>query len=176
MMMTHQFTLDLMIPNAPPRIQVKQGDILTHSLEITLLANGEPWLMPVGAVPLVRWFAQDPDSGESARGIFDTLPDGGNAWNWAQNQLDLVLAPQMFALPGIVRADVVFVVGEKTLATVNFEFYVNRAPADGTEPEAQSYYRVATLEQINAAISDFQTRLDAMEQTVFELDQILRNL
>lgn len=181
MMMTHSFSLDLMTPGAPTRIQVKQGDTMTHSLEISLFAQGEPWPIPGEATPLVRWFALDPESGKSARGIFDTLPNGSNAWNCAENQLDLVLVPQMFALPGIVQADVLFVAGEKTLATANFEFYVNPVPTEGSEPESQSYYKVATLEQINGVIGDFQTRLDAMEQllanlghTVLELERIVR--
>ncbi len=180
MLMTHKITLDLLDPGTPPRIQVKQGDTLTRSLEITLFAGGEAWPIPAGVTPMVRWFACDPDTGESARGIFDTLPSGVHAWNCAENQLDLILVPQMFALPGLVQADVAMVQEDKVLATFNFEFYVNRAPADGTEPEAQSYYKVATLEQINAAITalqEWQTGTDELlahlEHEVYELKRIV---
>ena len=169
MFMNHKFSLDMLDPGTPHRMAVKQGDALTHSLEITLFAGGEPWQIPAGVTPMVRWFACDPDTGESARGIFDTLPQGGNAWNYTANQLDLVLVPQMFAMPGLVQTDVALIAEEKVLATFNFEFYVHRAPSDGTEPEIRDYYRVATLEQINDAIAQLQ---DWQEST----DRLLANL
>ena len=81
----------------------------------------------------------------------------------------MVLVPQMFALPGLVQADVVLIQEEKTLATFNFEFYVNQAPVDGTEPEAQSYYKVVTLEQINAAIANLEQQVDELTRMVSEL-------
>lgn len=181
MMLTHNLTLDLLKPEIPARIQVKQGDTLTHSLHLVLLAGGEAWPIPVEATPVVRWFAFDPDSGESARGIYDTLPDGTHAWNFAENQLDLLTVREMFALPGVVQTDVVFVAGEKTLATVTFEFYVNRVPADGTEPEIRSYYKVATLEQINEALAllqeaqaDCETALIDLEREIYELKRLLQ--
>ena len=156
MLITHKIALDMMRPETPTRIQVKQGDTLTRALEVTLFCDGEPWLIPGDATPLVRWRACEPGSGEAACGIYDTLPNGNHAWNCSQNQLDLILAPQMFALPGLVQADVVLVNGENTLGTFNFEFYVNQAPVDGTEPRIQDYYKVATLEQINNAITALQ--------------------
>ena len=169
MLINHELTLDLRNPTQQERITVKQWDTLTHGLQITLFDNGEPWPIPAEATPVVRWFACDPESGETARGIYDTLPGGGQAWTAAENQLELLTVPQMFVLPGIVQADVAFVAGEKTLATANFEFYVNRAPADGTEPEVQSYYKVATLDQINEAI-------EAVQRTQAELELQLAHL
>ena len=153
MMLHHNFTLDLLQPGTPHRIPVKQGDTLTHSLDILLTANGEPWIFPADTTPVLRWHASDPGSGKYARGIYDTLPDGVHAWTTAENLLNIITVPQMFALPGLVRADVLLIQGEKTLATFNFEFYVNPAPVNGTEPEAQSFYKVASLDQINGAIS-----------------------
>ena len=184
MMITHKITLDMMKPTLPERIQVKQGDTLSCALEVHLLCNGEPWPVPGDATPLVRWFACDPETGASARGIYDTLPDGSNAWNCAENQLDLVLVPQMFATPGLVQADVALVAENRTLATFNFEFYVNPAPADGTEPEAGNYYKVATWEQVNAQLEQLETTLTGLqaetaealaqlEHRIFGLERIL---
>lgn len=169
MMITHNLTLDLLKPAISERIHVKQGDTLSHSLRILLCENGAAWPIPAEASPVVRWFAFDPDSGESARGIYDTLPDGTHAWTFAENQLDILTVPGMFALPGVVQADVVLISGEKTLATFNFEFYVNRAPADGTEPEIQNYYKVSSLEQINEALL-------ALEQEIYELKRSISEL
>lgn len=183
MLITHKLSLDLQQPGTPVRFPVKQGDTLSRTIEILLFADGEAWPIPAGVTPLVRWAASDPDTGASASGIYDTLPDGGHAWNYTENQLDLVLAPQMFALPGLVRADVALVQEDRVLSTFDFEFYVHRAPADGTEPEAQSYYKMATLEQINAAITALQEwqagaerLLSHLEQQVDELNRIVNEM
>jgi hypothetical protein len=176
MMLNHTLILDLMNPATPDRITVKQGDALTHSLTIQLLSEGEAWPIPAGVTPVVRWFAFDPDTGESARGIFDTLPDGSAAWNCAQNQLDLVLVPQMFALPGIVQADVAFTQGDKTLATANFEFYVNRVPVNGTEPRVQDYYKVVSLEQLNEVLAALDTWKAETDRLLAHLEQEVDHL
>jgi hypothetical protein len=183
MQITHKIALDMMRPEIPPRIQVKQGDSMTRALEITLFCDGEPWIISGDVTPLVRWRACDPGTGETVCGIYDTLPNGIHAWNYTQNQLVLILAPQMFSLPGLVQADVVLVNGEKTLATFNFEFYVNQAPANGTEPQALNYYKVATLEQINqaiAALQEWQADADRLmaylEHEIYELKRQVNEL
>lgn len=183
MLITHKFSLDLTRPESPRQIQVKQGDAMTHSLEILLFSDGEPWLFPAGVTPLVRWYGCDVGSGQSACGIFDTLPNGSTAWNCSQNQLDLVLPPQMFALPGVVRADVALVQGEKVLGTANFEFYVNQAPVNGTEPQFRDYYKLTTLEEINKAIASLQNQQQAFDQSlayverdIQEINEFLRDL
>lgn len=167
MILDHSLSLDMLEPGTPTRIQVKQGDTTTHGLTILLFAGTEPWLIPEDTVPLVRWSAFAPESGESARGIYDTLPDGVHAWQFYQNELKLVMIPQMFVLPGLVQADVAFTLGEEVLATFNFEFYVNPAPVNGTQPEIQDYYKVSTLDQLNAALEDLQAQITQL-RTDFE--------
>ena len=168
MLITHKFSLDLLVPQTPERIQVKQGDAFSHHLEIQLFSNGEAWPIPGEVIPVVRWCASDPGTGEAAGGIYDTLPNGQHAWNYAENQLDLILAPQMFALPGLVRADVALVQDHRVLGTANFEFYVNQAPATGTEPQAQDYYQVANLEQINAQFIHLKTLIQELREDMEE--------
>ncbi len=183
MQIVHKLSLDLLQPDTPARIQVKQGDALSRSLEIQLFSGGEPWLIPADVIPLVRWSASDPDTGAAVSGIYDTLPDGTHAWNYSQNQIDLLLVPQMFAFPGLVTADVALVQGSKVLSTFVFEFYVNRGAASGTSAQAQSYYKVATLEQINAAIGGLQTwqtqadeLLAHLEHEVYQLRHIISGM
>ena len=60
MQITHKIALDMMRPEIPPRIQVKQGDSMTRALEITLFCDGEPWIISGDVTPLVRWRACDP--------------------------------------------------------------------------------------------------------------------
>ena len=183
MHIAHKLSLDLTEKAAPARIQVKQGDTLSRSLEISLFAGGEPWPIPAGVVPLIRWAVSDPGTGQTASGIYDTLPSGGPAWNYAENQLDLIPVPQMFALPGLVRCDVMLTQGEKTLATFDFEIYVNRAAVDGSESQVQDWYKLSSLEQLNSAITalqEGQARMDEqfanLEHEVFGLKRILEEM
>ena len=171
MQIVHKLSLDLMEKGKPARIEVKQGDTLSRSLEITLFSGGEAWLIPANVMPMMRWFASDPDTGESASGIYDTLPNGANAFHYSHNQMDLILVPQMFQLPGLVQCDLVLVQGEKTLATFNFEFYVNRAPVDGTEAGMQDWYKLASLEQINSAITALQGSQETVASAVANQSQ-----
>lgn len=176
MMIVHNLSLDMMRPSNPERIQVKQGDTMSRSLELQLFCDGEPWLIPGEATPLVRWRATDPDTGETAAGVYDTLPNGSHAWNAAQNQLDLVLTPQMFLRPGLVQADVVLVTPDRTLATFNFEFYVNRSPVEGTEPQAENFYKVFTLEQINKTITELEDWQVGIEEILMALNYEIQEL
>ena len=180
MKIVHKLSLDLLQPDTPARIQVKQGDALARSLEIQLFSGGEPWLIPANVIPLVRWSASDPESGAAVSGVYDSLPDGTHAWNYSHNQIDLLLVPQMFAFPGLVTADVALVQGSKVLSTFVFEFYVNRGAASGISPQIQSYYKIATLEQINTAMDDLQNwrqetdvLLADLEHHVYELNRII---
>ena len=176
MIITHTLSLDMMQPQIPERIHVKQGDIYSRALEILLFCGGEPFPLDEDVNPILRWFACNPDTGESADGICDTLPDGNHVFQVYENQLIAVLPPQMLALPGPVQADLLLVSPEKTLATFNFEFYVNPAPVDGSTPEAGSFYKVATLEQINAAITNLQTRQASLDRIILNLEQEISDL
>ena len=183
MHIAHKLSLDLTEKAAPARIQVKQGDTLSRSLEVSLFAGGEPWPIPTGVMSQIRWAVSDPVTGEAASGIYDTLPDGTPAWNYAENQLDLIPVPQMFALPGLVRCDVMLIQGEKTLATFDFEIYVNRVPTDGSSTQVQDWYKLSSLEQLNSAITalqEWQAMMDAqfanLEHEVFGLKRILEDM
>jgi hypothetical protein len=183
MIITHTLSLDLMNPQTPQRIHAKQGDMGSRALEILLFSGGEPFPLAEDVNPILRWFACDPDTGKSASGICDTLPDGSHMFQICENQLIAVLPPQMLAQPGLVQADLLLVSPEKTLATFNFEFYVNPAVVTGSSPEAGSFYKLSSLDQINAAIAALQTwqtdtdRLIAhIEQEVFELKRIVNEM
>ena len=183
MHIAHKLSLDLTEKAAPARIQVKQGDTLSRSLEVSLFADGEAWPIPAGVVPQIRWAVSDPITGQTASGIYDTLPSGAPAWNYTENQLDLIPVPQMFVLPGLVRCDVVLTQGEKTLATFDFEIYVNRVPTDGSKNQVQDWYKLSSLEQLNSAIAalqEWQTTMDAqfanLEHEVFGLKWILEDM
>ena len=183
MLIVHKLSMDLQEKTAPARIQVKQGDTLSRALEISLFSGGEAWPIPAGVVPRIRWAASDPVTGKTAGGIYDTLPGGVPAWNYTQNQLDLIPVPHMFALPGLVRCDVVLVQGEKTVATFDFEFYVNRAAQEGNIPEVEDWYGQVSPGNSNAAVealqqwqADMDQRFAQLEHEVFNLKQILEEM
>ena len=183
MRIVHKLSMDLQEKKAPARIQVKQGDVLSRTLEITLFSGGEAWPIPAGVVPRIRWSASDPVTGKTAGGIYDTLPGGNPAWIYAQNQLTLIPVPQMFVLPGLVRCDVLLVQGEKALATFDFEFYVNRAAQEGKDPEPQDWYCQGSQGNTDAAVEALQQwqaqmdqRFAQLEHEVFNLKQILEGM
>lgn len=143
MVIVHEIDLDLQNSGQTPRIQVKQGEVFSRQVAIRLYAGGEPWQIPEGESVVIRYH------GPCGEGLYDTLPNGAAAWQAEGNILTVHLAPQMMTCHGVIQADVLFVHQDYVLATANFEIYVNLAPAAGTEPTAQNYYNVTTLEQIN---------------------------
>lgn len=140
MNMIHKIALDLM-QQEMPRIQVRQGDAYSRTVEITLTAEGKTWSVPGDARVLIRFRAHDTVTGASAEGIYDTLEDQP-AWSAAGNVLTVRLAPQMLAEQGLVQADLVFLQGDAVLATGMFEIYVNQVAVNDTVPRLADYYNI----------------------------------
>lgn len=161
MQLTHTIDIDLMNPGTPVRIQAKQGENLSRRVQLRLFAGGESWPVPAGATPVIRYHIHNLERGEDTNGIYNQFSDGSDACLVSGNTVLLIPLPQMFQKHCIVFLDVAFNLDGITLATCNFEFYVNPAPADGTEPEIQSYYRVSSLEQINRELTAMQQAIDA---------------
>lgn len=164
MKIIHEIGLDLVTQTEVPRIRVKQGDVYTRQVALHLTAGGENWTVPADASVVIRYRVCDPEGGGMVQGIYDTLPDGTAAWEISDNTVTITLVPQMTAAHGTVQADVAFIQGEKILATCNFEIYVNQSPATGAEAEAQSYYNVVTLAQINEQFQDLIYKFEFLMQ------------
>lgn len=168
MTITHEITLDFASIDQPARIFVKQGDTFTRQVAITLLADGEPWEVPEDAAVLIRYLSYVSLEAVDGRGIYDTLPDGTSAWSASGNVVTITLVPEMLARESIVWTDVVFTREDKILATGNFEIYVNQTPAKGTEAEAQSYYRVASLDTLNDWIGRTEAEMELINSRKLE--------
>lgn len=147
-----EITLDLVQFGEFPRIQAAQGDTYSRQVAITLLADGEAWSIPEDAVPLIRYHAHDAEAAADISGAYDTLPDGTPAWSAVDNVLTIDLVPAMLSVHGLVRADVVFLQDEAVLATGSFEIYVNQSALSATSAQADSYYNVTTLQQLNETL------------------------
>ena len=162
MLIHHDITIDILEPGPTPRIQVKQGDSYSRNIRIALTENGQPWPIPDGAEAVIRYRAHDPETLTDTSGIFDLLEDGTYAYIYGDNLFELMPTNALMANPGLVTLDVVFLFEDRTLATFDFEIYVNRAPVSGTAPDAPmgSYYRIANLEQINQELDKLRAAIE----------------
>lgn len=163
MIVTHPIDIDLIHPDAtPPRIQVKQGDVMTRNVRLKLYADGTAWSIDPDAEAVIRYCAHDAEGQTLTHGIYDTMEDGSPAWIITGNILEVMPISDMMARPGLVTVDVLLVKGAKMLATFSFEIYVNRAAAEGTEAEAAGYYRVASLDAINTELDTLRAAITAL--------------
>lgn len=131
MLITHEISIDLVKPDTTPRIQVKQGDVMSRNVLINLYANGAAWNISAGTSVVIRYSAYDADGLTVTHGIYDTMEDGSLAYIYSGNALEIMPIGDMMAHPGLVTVDVLLAEGEKKLATFNFEIYVNRTPSGG---------------------------------------------
>lgn len=162
MYITHDIEIDLVHPGTTPRVYVKQGDVMSRNVRITLYENGQPWLIPENATAVIRYHAYDPEGLTDATGIFDLLEDGSLSYVFSGNSFEVMPTAAMLAKAGVVTVDVVLLYEGRSLAMFDFEFYVNHGPVDGTEPQMQSYYRISTLDSINEEFDKLRAAIEAM--------------
>ena len=156
MTVTHKITnMELTGRGRPYQIHAKQGDTNTRVVEISLYANNTPFQPPDGTNFVVRFRKQDGTSG-----MYDTMPDGTTPAATAEaNLLTVNLAPQMLTCPGKVQCDVALVNGTDLLATFDFWLIVDPSPSEGTDTGSQNYYRVQTLDELNAVLDSFEQEI-----------------
>lgn len=173
MIITHPIEIDLVNPGAAPRVQVKQGESLSRMVEVRLLQNGEAWPIPDGTQVVIRYHVHDLDGAEDSTGVYDTLPNGSMAYQYTQNIVQFIPLPRMLTRHAIVSTDLVLATDGMTLATCNIEFYVNRAPNTETGAGAADYYRVMSLDQINAALDILRGDVDYLLHEVAYLTGVI---
>lgn len=168
MLINHDITIDILEPGTTPRIHVKQGDCYCRNIRIALTEKGQPWPIPDGAEAVIRYRAHDPETLTDSSGIFDLLEDGTYAYIYGDNLFELMPTNALMANPGLITLDVVFLFEDRSLATFDFEIYVNRAPVSGTTPDAPiaNYYRIANLEQINQELDKLRAAIENLGGTV----------
>ena len=163
MTVVHKIQLDLKGARELPLLRARAGEVLTRKVEVELFDGGEPWTVPADAAAVIRYQIRGSGNEEVARGIYDTLPDGEAAWEKNGNALTLTLAPAVLAFAGQVFADVLLIAGEQLLATGCFRIDVEQVPAEGGEPQMQHYYRLSTLDRINAAFAELEEQQQALQ-------------
>lgn len=128
MVIVYEFDVDLANPGETPRIQVKQGDVLSRTVYLNLRENGAEWTLDRTAIATVRYCLQATDGQVIAHGQYDKLEDDCPACTIAGSLLGVTLASAMLAQPGLVTVDVLLTKGLHQLATFNFEVLVHPAP------------------------------------------------
>lgn len=176
MTVVHKIQLDLKGARELPLLRARAGEVLTRKVEVELFDGGEPWTVPADAAAVIRYQIRGAGNEEVARGIYDTLPDGEAAWEKNGNALTLTLAPAVLAFAGQVFADVLLIAGEQLLATGCFRIDVEQVPAEGGEPQMQHYYRLSTLDRINAAFAELEEQQQALQNNLQRLDENKVNL
>ena len=126
MIITRKINLDFARSALPQPIRAVQGDSYTRAVEVTLYENGVPWPVPAGASVLVRY--RKPDN---TGGLYDTLPNGDAACTVTSNVILAILAPQMMAVAGAVKAQLEIILGSEVLATFGFVVLVEADPSSG---------------------------------------------
>lgn len=170
----HKITLDLTGQEEAPQIRVSQGDAYTRQVAITLTEGGAAWTVPEGVHGTIRYRVCDWENEKYATGAYDTLADGSLAWSAEGNVVTITLVPQMLASPGRVLVDMLLIAGEELLGTGTFWIYVNRVPVNETSAQRQSYYALASLEQINAAVEQINGTLESIREELTQLQDALQ--
>lgn len=126
MIVTTKLKMDLDRKGLACRVDGVQGDANTRVVELALFVGGAPWQIPEGVTAQIRFRKSD-----HTGGVYDTLPDGNQAWKMEGNVVSVTLAPQMLTAKGEVKMQVELVQQEKSLATFLIFLDVEENPAVG---------------------------------------------
>ena len=84
-------------------VEAMQGDGGLRSISVELTDGGKPWYPPAGTEIAVAYTHSN-----GTKGLYNKLPDGRKAVTLRNNIVTVVLAPQMLAAVGEVKAAIVF--------------------------------------------------------------------
>lgn len=141
MNVTSKISVDLTRSNRGTRVDAVQGDGNTRQVEITLLAGGAPWAPPDGVEAAIAYKHIG-----GTKGMYNKLADDTAAISISGNVATAILAPQMLAASGTVRASLVFNDAKlNRLTTFPFSVSVASNPAAGAQ-KVEDYLRLQWLE------------------------------
>ncbi|MDD5863444.1 MAG: BppU family phage baseplate upper protein [Firmicutes bacterium] len=132
---------DMTQPNFDKAVNAIQGDGNTRCVEVTLLANGKPWVVPPDAEVAIAYTKPD-----GTMGLYNRLADDTPAITVDGAVVTAVFAPQMLTVPGTVQAGIVINnTGLDQLTTFPFSVFVARNPFAGAQ-KSEGYVRLQWLE------------------------------
>lgn len=133
MIITSKLKMDLLRPEAAPLIHAVRDDSHSRALQIALFRDGTLWAVPRTAKAVIRYAKAD-----GTGGVYDTLPDGTDAWAAERNLLTVQLAPQVLTAIGRVKISVTLLTEGQQLSL--FPVFLQVAPlAEAAVTESQDY-------------------------------------
>lgn len=156
MILTHKITLRLDSREEQHFIDAVQGDSC-RSVEISLLEQGQPWVVPERTSAVVRYRRVPGGTG----GGYDTLPDGNAAYSIEENKLTIHLAPQVLSVPGTAELQVTLLCEGAELTCFSIFIRVQGNLGDASE-ENEGY--VNLTEHIRTEVEKTVTELGLTNQ------------
>lgn len=133
--------LDMARPNTEV-LYAKQYDMSSRKVEATLVHAGEAWMVPSGAVGIVRYLKSD-----RIGGFYDVDENGANAVSvntTTRNKVTITLAQQMLTTAGRVRVEINFYSASSKLTTFAFTLMVEESTLMDSAVVSSPYYNVLT--------------------------------
>ena len=120
--------MDLTRYSGPQTIYAAQDDKFSRDVEIILLSDGLPWMIPEDVSVQIRYSKSDGTGGE-----YSELSEGTPAWSVTDNLLTIILAPEVLDVSGSGSLSVVMTQGQAQLSTFFMGLSVDAA-VDSDEP------------------------------------------
>ena len=111
MIITHNIRTDLVRKQSPAIVDVVQGDN-SRILNVEILSDGTPWVIPQDANLLIRYVKPD-----GTGGTYDTLEDGNCAWSIEENRVSIGIPAILCAVSGAVTMQITFTLAGNQLST-----------------------------------------------------------
>lgn len=155
MLVLSEITIDLSRRYFQNSIYATQDDSSTRGVQITLLNNSVPWVVPEGTTGAVSYKKPDKTSG-----LYDTMPDGVTpAVTFEKNVLTVLLAPQVLTAAGDVQFTVaLYDQSLNRLGTFLSTIQVYKNPSAG-QFVSNDYYNLQTLGDVNTAMAQLSANM-----------------
>lgn len=137
MVVTHKLDMDLVKWETRPPIEVMQDDKYSRDLQLRLLVNGVSYEPPEGCTVLVRYRKES-----GAKGAYDTMPDGTQAWSLSGNVLTVALTPEVCTTAEEVTVTVALLYGKAELNCFTLQLDVKEGT--GAVPAVREYVNITT--------------------------------
>lgn len=103
MIVVKEMQADISRPDFVPRLTCVQGDS-GQVVKLTLFKDGTLWEVPYGSEVVVRY-----QNARGEGGSYDSLSDGGRAYELLENGMHVNLLEQTCAVAGLTRVQVVLI-------------------------------------------------------------------
>lgn len=160
MLVTKKLTVDLARKTLLGTVDAVQGDSAI-ALQLTLLCDGVPWIVPEDASVIVRY------GQGNACGTYDTLSDGTPAYGVQDNVLTVYLAPEVCGAPGKTDFQVTILEGDKQISTFRMVVDVQGEVSGSDKPG--DYTNLSQWLQENTASLDENDISAVVDQVIAKL-------